>query len=106
MTSPVVVSPAALAPLREVWALGAQRGVLAVPGIDPRVVRQDGEDPLLDVVDQAGEALRLLLRVAPAAGEELVAGEDVRAGALAAAPDERDAARRVPAQVHDRQRLA
>src|SRR6478735_8054249 len=90
--------PASCAPLGEVRALGAQRGVLPVPRVDPRVVRQDVEDPLLDVVDQAGEALGVLLRVAHAAGEEAVAGEHVRAGLLAAAPDERDAARRVPTQ--------
>src|SRR3954447_10888906 len=107
MAPPVVGGyQAALAPLPEVRALGAQRGVLAVPGVDPRVVRQDGEEPLLDVVDEAGEPLRVLLGVADPAGKEAVAGEHVRAGALAAAPDQRDAARRVPAQVHDLERLA
>jgi hypothetical protein len=52
-----------------VGALGAERRVVAVAGVDPRLVRQRPEQPLLDVVDQAGEPLRVLLGVADAAGE-------------------------------------
>jgi hypothetical protein len=47
-------------------ALGAERRVLAVAGTDPRLVGQRPEQPLLDVVDQAGEPLGVLLRVADA----------------------------------------
>src|SRR4051794_29041231 len=57
------------APLREMRALRAQRRVLAVPGIDPCLVRQDVEQPLLDVVDQAGEPRGVLLGVADTARE-------------------------------------
>src|ERR671910_6263 len=74
-------SPASSAPLSELRSLGADRGVLAVAGIDPGVVRQRAEQPLLDVVDQAGEVLRLP-GLAHSSGEEAVAGEDVRARAL------------------------
>jgi hypothetical protein len=52
-----------------VRALGSDRRVLAVAGIDPRLVRQCPEQPLLDVVDQAGEPGGVLLGVADAAGE-------------------------------------
>jgi hypothetical protein len=55
-----------------VRALGAERRVLAVAGVDPRLVRQRAEDPLLDVVDQAREPGGVLLGVADAAGEEAV----------------------------------
>jgi hypothetical protein len=61
--------PPALAPLGEVQTLGADRGVLAVAGMDPRVVRQRAEQPCLDVVDEAGEPDGVLLRVAHPAGE-------------------------------------
>jgi hypothetical protein len=40
-----------------------------VAGVDPGLVRERGEDPLLDIVDQAGEALLVLLGVADAAGK-------------------------------------
>jgi hypothetical protein len=57
-----------------VGALGADRRVLAVAGIDPRRVREGPEEPLLDVVDKAGEALRVLPGVADAAGEQELLG--------------------------------
>src|SRR4051812_33353265 len=63
-------SPAALAPLAEVRSLGADRRVLPVPGIDPGLVGQRPEQPLLDVVDQAGEAGGVLLRVPHATGKK------------------------------------
>src|SRR5690606_27891735 len=49
-----VCSPAPRAPLRQVRALRAQGGVVAVAGVDPGLVRQYVEDLGLDVVDQAG----------------------------------------------------
>jgi hypothetical protein len=68
------------APLLEVRALGAQRGVLAVAGVDPGLVRQGAEDPLLDVVDEAGEPLPVLLGVADAAGKGVLTGPEVAVG--------------------------
>src|SRR4051812_3268652 len=72
-------SPAAFAPLLDVRALGPQRRVAAVAGIDPGLVGQPAEQLGVDVVDQRGEPRRVLLRVADAAGEQAVAGEQVRA---------------------------
>ena len=94
--------PAAGAPLVQVRALGAERGVLAVPGVHPCGVREPAEDLVGHVVDQGREASRVLLRVAHAAREQAVAGEQVRlrAGRIA----KRDAAGRVTAQVDDGQR--
>jgi peptidoglycan/LPS O-acetylase OafA/YrhL len=97
-------SPAALAPLADVGTLGADRRVLPVARVDPGVVGQRSEEPLLDVVDQAGEPRGVLLRVADPAGEQAVAGEHVRAG-IPAAPHQRDAPGGVPAQVDDVERL-
>ena len=44
--------PAALAPLREVRPLGAERRVVAVAGVEPGVVGQPVEDLGLDLVDE------------------------------------------------------
>src|SRR5215217_4694933 len=80
-------SPPARPPLAEMRPLGADRGVLAVPRVDPGLVRECAEQPLLDVVDQAGEPRRVLLRVADPAGEEAVPGEHVHAGVAGSTPD-------------------
>src|SRR3569833_2973575 len=97
-------SPAAFAPLRQVGAFLAEGGVLAVAGIDPGLVRQRPEDALLEVVHEPGEQLGVTPGVAGAAGEEAVAGEQVRGVAVVVAQCER--AGRVPAQVDDGQRAA
>jgi hypothetical protein len=69
-TQPVPVQlPATGAPLGDVRALGAERRVLAVTGVDPCAVRQLTEDPLLQVVHERVEPGRVLLRVARAARE-------------------------------------
>jgi hypothetical protein len=94
--------PAPLAPCGQVRALGAERGVLAVPRVHPGDVREPAEDLLGHVVDQGREASRIPLRVTHAAREQAVAGEQVRLRARRVA--KRDAARRVPAQVDDGQR--
>src|SRR5262249_14930944 len=49
--------PAPLAPLGQVRPLGPERGVLAVAGIDPGAIGQDGEHPLLQVVHELAETL-------------------------------------------------
>jgi hypothetical protein len=41
-----------------VWAVDAERVVVAVARVDPGLVGQLAEDPLLDVVDERGEVLR------------------------------------------------
>jgi hypothetical protein len=43
--------PAAFAPLREVGALVAEGGVVAVAGVEPGVVREVVEDSFGDVVE-------------------------------------------------------
>ena len=48
-------SPAPVAPLREVGTLGAERGVVAVAWVEPRLVGEAVEDPFGDVVDRAAE---------------------------------------------------
>ena len=96
------VLPAALAPPRQVRPLGTERGVLAVPRVHPRLVGQAAEYLGHHAVIQRGEALRVLLRVADAAGEQAVAGEQVRLRRPGVA--QRDAARRVADQVDHRQR--
>ncbi|GAB3940503.1 hypothetical protein GCM10027614_24300 [Micromonospora vulcania] len=73
-----MVLPAAGAPLGEGWALRAQGAVLAVAGVEPGLVRQLVEQLVLDVVDQRGEPLRILVGVTDATREEAVAGEEVR----------------------------
>ncbi len=50
-------SPAAGTPLREGWALGAERAVVAVARVEPRVVRQPVEELVLHVVDERGEVV-------------------------------------------------
>jgi hypothetical protein len=59
-----------------VRALGAERGVVAVAGVEPGVVGELVEDPRPHVVDQGRERLRGG-GLADAAGEEGVAGEEV-----------------------------
>jgi hypothetical protein len=95
--------PAPLAPLTQVRPLGTERGVLPVPRVHPGGVRQPVEDLLHHAVVQRGEALRVLLRVADAAGEQAVPGEQVRLGPVRQVT-QRDAARRVADQVDNRQR--
>ena len=73
------VLPAPGAPLLEVRALGAEGGVLAVAGVDPGLIGQPVEQLGLDSRQQRGEPGRVLLRVADTAGEQAVAGEQVRA---------------------------
>jgi hypothetical protein len=43
-----------------------------VAGVDPGVVGERAEEPLLDVVDQPGEPLRVLLGAADPPGKPLV----------------------------------
>jgi hypothetical protein len=61
--------PAALAPLGDGGAFGAEGGVFAVAGVEPGFVGQLVEELVLDVVDQRGEAVRILLRVPDTTGE-------------------------------------
>src|SRR5699024_11456903 len=91
LRSPGCCSPAPLAPLGQRGPLRAEGGVVAVARVDPRLVPEAVEEPLLDVVEQLGEALRVPLRVAHPAGEQRVACEEVVAR-LAAAPEHRDRA--------------
>jgi hypothetical protein len=94
--------PAALAPLLEVRALGPEGGVLPVPRIHPGAVRQPVEHLRHHALVQRGEPRRVLLRIPHPAGEQAVAGEQVRSGPTGLI-DQRDAARRVPDQVDHRQ---
>src|SRR5215210_6477186 len=71
-------SPAALAPLLQVRALGAQRRVVAVAGVEPGLVGEPVEQLGGDVVDQLPEGVVVVEGVADAAGEERVAGEEMR----------------------------
>src|SRR5690606_35906551 len=68
--------PAAAVPLGQAGAFRTQRGVAAMPRVDPRVVVHLVEDAGLHVSDQAAE-----IRVAPGfsdpAGKEAVPGEQV-----------------------------
>ena len=92
--------PAALEPLAQVRALDAERGVGAVPGVDPGVVVVHVEDPLGDVGIQGLEALARVLGVSDPPREKRVPceqmGVPVRVGVR-----ERDRAGGVPAQVQD-----
>lgn len=94
--------PAPLAPLFQVRPLGAERGVLPVSRIDPGAVRQPVEDLRHHALVQRREPRRVLLRVPHPAGEQTVAGEQVRLRPVGLV-DQRDAARRVPDQVDHRQ---
>jgi hypothetical protein len=94
--------PAALAPLFQVGALRAERGVLAVSRVHPRLVRQRSEELFGHVLVQRLEALGVLLRVADAAGEEAVSAEQVPLRLVRV--QERDAAGRVADQVDRGQR--
>jgi hypothetical protein len=64
--------PAACSPLRDGWAFPAERAVVTVPGVEPRVVRQAVEELVLDVVDQRCEVGLAAERVADAARERAV----------------------------------
>lgn len=87
--------PPALAPLRQMRPLVTQRRVLAMPRVDPGLVRKQAEELRLDVVDQAREGLGILVRVAHPAGEEAVARENVRV-AVRVVVDQGDRAGGVP----------
>ena len=88
-------SPAAGAPLGERGALGAERGVLAVAGVEPGLVGQPVEELVLDVVDQRREVAPRRPSVLPTPpGNRRVAGEQVR-GAGRVAVEQRDRARGV-----------
>jgi DNA-binding transcriptional ArsR family regulator len=97
--------PAAGAPLAQVRAFGAERGVVAVPRVHPGLVREPVEQALGHVAEQRGE-VRGGVGPAHAAGEQRVPGEQVRRlGQLAARVVQHgQAARRVPAQVDERHR--
>jgi DNA-binding transcriptional ArsR family regulator/uncharacterized protein YndB with AHSA1/START domain len=94
--------PAAGAPLAEVGALDAERGVISVPGVDPGRVGERGEQALGHVGEQRGE-VRGRVGFAHPAGEQRVSGEHVRTVRQRAARvvQDRDAAWRVPAQVDE-----
>ena len=66
---PSVGSPTAGVPVRKGRALGAERGVAAVPGVEPGVIGEHIEDLALNVTDEAGEVGRVAPGVADAAGE-------------------------------------
>src|SRR3954462_6616176 len=91
--------PAALAPLRQVRALGAEGGVLAVAGIEPGAVRVNTEQALLDVVEPGDEIFRAAERVTYSAWKQAVPGEGVDA-AVRAGQHQGDRARSVPPQMH------
>jgi DNA-binding transcriptional ArsR family regulator/uncharacterized protein YndB with AHSA1/START domain len=94
--------PASVAPLAEVRAFRAERGVLAVPRVHPGRIRHRVEEPVDHVGEQRGEVLGRV-GLAHAAGEQRVAGEHMRLAGQPAAGVvvDRDAARRVPAQVDE-----
>src|SRR4051812_1284487 len=94
-------SPTALAPLLEMRPFRAEGRVVAVPGIDPGPVGQRPEDLLLEAVHQAGECVRVVEGVARTAGEQAVAGEQMRCVRELAVRvvQQRDRPRRVPYQV-------
>jgi hypothetical protein len=85
-----------------VRALRAEGGVTAVAGVDPGLVGQPVEDLRHHAVVQGREARLVLLGVANAAGEQAVAGEQVRRGAVGV-DDQRDRPRGVADQVDHRQ---
>src|SRR5690606_41922098 len=84
--------------------LGAQRAVVAVPGVEPGLVGQAAEDLGLQVGHQRVEVARV--RGPPrAAGEQRVAGEQVRyAAGGRVAVEQGDRTRGVPHEVDDLQR--
>src|SRR5690606_12046980 len=98
-TSGRLRSPAALPPLLQLRPLRAERGVVAVPRVEPRLVGQHVEHPLLDVGHQLLEVLRTR-RLADTAGEQRVTGEQVRVP-LRVAVQQSDRTRRVATQVND-----
>src|SRR5690606_41678423 len=73
-------SPAAGPPFGERGPLAAERRVLAVAGVEPGGVREPVENAFLDIGEQLLEAGRVAPGVADAAGEQAVAGDQVRGG--------------------------
>src|SRR5689334_8653646 len=71
-----LISPPAFAPFAEVRTFGAERRVVAVAGIEPRLVRQGVEHAGFEVVHERRE-VRRVGRPAGPAGEQRVAGEQV-----------------------------
>src|SRR3954462_5997709 len=69
--------PAPGAPLVQVWPLGTERGVVAVPRVEPRLVRQVPEHLGFPVVHQGPEVPRACCPPRTPR-EERVAGEQVR----------------------------
>jgi hypothetical protein len=61
--------PAALAPLVQVRALRAERGVGPVPRVHAGFIRERSEQLVADALEQRREPFRVLLRVADTAGE-------------------------------------
>src|SRR6516165_1789950 len=51
-------SPPSFAPLLEMGALGTQRGVITMTGVDNRLVAEPVEDPRLDILEQGFELRR------------------------------------------------
>jgi DNA-binding transcriptional ArsR family regulator len=90
--------PAPGFPFGEVGTFGAERGVTAVARVHPGLVGQAAEQLRADVAEQRREPLRVLLRVADAAGEQAVAGEQVR-GLAVRLEQQRDRAGGVTDQV-------
>ena len=67
---------------RQVRALGAEGRVVAVAGVEPRVVGEPVEDLGGHLVEELGEGVGVAEGVADPAGEQRVAGEEVRVAAL------------------------
>ena len=92
-------SPPACPPLSELGPFPAERRVVAVTRINPGVVVEGAEDPLLEVVHQRREVLRRG-GLARTAGEQRVAREQVVVAARVPV-QQRDGARGVAAQRDD-----
>src|SRR5690625_5418804 len=93
-------SPAALPPLGQVRALRAESGIVSVPGVEHARVVEFVENFRFDVVNEGGERVLIAERVADPAGEQRIAGEDVRGHALGFV-HQGDGARRVAGQADD-----
>src|SRR4051812_10692955 len=88
--------PAPFAPLRQVRALLAERRVVPVPGVEPRLVGEPVEDLAFEVVHQGREVCGV--RGPPGATrEQRVAREQVR-GPVRVVVQQRDRSRRVTGQ--------
>ena len=75
----MATSPAAFAPLRQMWSLVAKVCVVAVARIDHGGVVVHVEHPGADVIQQLGE-IAGLPRLADASREQAVAGDRLEAG--------------------------